>query len=418
MKNPGEFIKNILTIAKGAVISQAILVLATPLLTRIYNPKDFGELALFVSIASIAGGILTLKFEQAIILPKKDGDAMGLFFLTFIIPLAIGIISIPVFFVLYFFVKIKFLYALLPLGIIGIAVVSAFQGWFSRKKHFKIVSKAAVINSFFNVGVSLLISFLVFIGSGKLIIGYISGFIFSIIFYLFLFFRSRYWRLFLANIQRGLKYYIQLIIEYRQFPFYVVLVSLLGTLSYQIMPILLDRFFSVQDVGYYSLANRILVLPTILIGTAVGDVFRVEIAKRKNNNEIIMPLFKATVQKLMLGGFFIYGFFIFVSPIAFRLVFGEKFRLSGEYAQLLSVAVFGQFLMIPFNYVYIVLNRMNAYFIFQLFLVILPVLSVFTAAYIYSDIKYAFIYLSVATIMLAIADLFFLYMLLKREYQV
>ena len=57
-------------IATGAIASQAIVIGATPLLTRLYEPEDFGALAVFTALYAIVAGVFTLKYELSIILPR------------------------------------------------------------------------------------------------------------------------------------------------------------------------------------------------------------------------------------------------------------------------------------------------------------------------------------------------------------
>jgi len=55
----------------GTTIIQAILIAISPILTRIYVPKDFGVFALFYALVTIFGSIVNGKYELAIMLPKK-----------------------------------------------------------------------------------------------------------------------------------------------------------------------------------------------------------------------------------------------------------------------------------------------------------------------------------------------------------
>jgi O-antigen/teichoic acid export membrane protein len=52
-----SFATDVLKLASGTTLTQIIVVLASPLLTRLYGPEAFGFLALFTSITSIIGVI-------------------------------------------------------------------------------------------------------------------------------------------------------------------------------------------------------------------------------------------------------------------------------------------------------------------------------------------------------------------------
>lgn len=81
-----EFLRNVLTLMTGTTIAQAIPIANTPILTRLYTLADFGLLALFVAVTSILGSIANGRYEMAIMLPKKDEDAINIAALGLLIP--------------------------------------------------------------------------------------------------------------------------------------------------------------------------------------------------------------------------------------------------------------------------------------------------------------------------------------------
>src|SRR5436309_15309735 len=74
----GAFVRGASELLAGTTISQAVLVLASPLLSRLYSPEQFGSAALFVAFAGILGIASTGRFELAIALPASDDDAFNL----------------------------------------------------------------------------------------------------------------------------------------------------------------------------------------------------------------------------------------------------------------------------------------------------------------------------------------------------
>ena len=66
-----EFNKNVFTLIKGTTLAQLIVILASPILTRIYTPEDFGVFALFSSALLILGAVATGKYELALMFPRK-----------------------------------------------------------------------------------------------------------------------------------------------------------------------------------------------------------------------------------------------------------------------------------------------------------------------------------------------------------
>ena len=71
LKPKSEFTRKVLTLMTGTTIAQAIHIAISPILTRIYTPKDFGVYALFTAITAIFGSIANGLYELAIMLFKK-----------------------------------------------------------------------------------------------------------------------------------------------------------------------------------------------------------------------------------------------------------------------------------------------------------------------------------------------------------
>ena len=73
-----EFVKNVLTLITGSAISQVVIYASILLLTRLFSPELFGVYILFSSATLILKPLATLQYEFAIVLPKKNEDAINL----------------------------------------------------------------------------------------------------------------------------------------------------------------------------------------------------------------------------------------------------------------------------------------------------------------------------------------------------
>ena len=69
-ESQSEFSRNVLTLVTGTTLAQAIPVLISPILTRLYSPEDFGVYAIYFSVLMITSVVATGKYEMAIVLPK------------------------------------------------------------------------------------------------------------------------------------------------------------------------------------------------------------------------------------------------------------------------------------------------------------------------------------------------------------
>ena len=73
------FFRNFLVLMSGTALAQVISVAIAPFLTRLYDPADFGVFGVYISIVGIIGAVPTLRYEQAMMLPKSNEEAANLF---------------------------------------------------------------------------------------------------------------------------------------------------------------------------------------------------------------------------------------------------------------------------------------------------------------------------------------------------
>ena len=91
-----SFTANVLTLTTGTAVAQAITIVATPILVRIYTPKDFGLLAVLTTITGTVSIVASWRYETAIVLPDNDEDAVNLLVLCIMIALGMTGLSLLV----------------------------------------------------------------------------------------------------------------------------------------------------------------------------------------------------------------------------------------------------------------------------------------------------------------------------------
>jgi len=337
LKPKSEFSRNVLTLMTGTTIAQAIPIAISPILTRIYSPEDFGVFALYISVASIISVVATGGYEHAIMLPKKDEDALNIVVLSISISFLVSFIS----FLIVFFFNTQLTMLLgnptiaswlyfIPITVLLTGVYQSFNYWNNREKEYKILAMNRVIQSGATATTNLGMGLSGF-GASGLILGGVLGQGVSAIVLAITTFKNK--NIFLKNVKK-----IKIIVlakKYIDFFKYSTLSSLLNSLSFNLLSILLSKIFSVTVLGFYSLVYRILTLPSALIGNSISQVYFQESTKQKNiygNNRVV---FMATLKKLTLISVAIYVPMYFYIVMLMTFIFGEEWKISGEIAKIL-----------------------------------------------------------------------------------
>jgi lipopolysaccharide exporter len=73
-----SFYRQVQAASFGTILAQAVTLLSVPVITRFYEPENFGVYALFMILPNIVIPNLAGKFDVAIPVPRSDAAAREL----------------------------------------------------------------------------------------------------------------------------------------------------------------------------------------------------------------------------------------------------------------------------------------------------------------------------------------------------
>jgi O-antigen/teichoic acid export membrane protein len=400
LKPKSDFSRNVLTLMTGTTIAQAIPIAISPILTRIYTPNDFGLFALYMSIASILSVAATGRYELAIMLPKKDKDAINIVLISILISFLLSFISlIIVFFFNASITKLlgnpqisSWLY-FIPITILLTGVYQSFNYWNNRKKQYKNLATSRVVRSGSTAIVNLSMGFQA-IGSSGLILGGIIGQLIGTFFLGRLLFKEK--KNLFKQIKK-LKIFI-LLKRYIRFPKFDILASILNASSHQITHILFNTLFNSTIAGYYYLTQRIISVPITFIASAISDVFRESASQDFNKLGNAKKIYISTFKKLFILSFFPSIFLYIFAIDLFIFIFGEEWKVAGEYARIMTPMLFLRFISSPLSFMLYIGEKQQLNLFGNFLFLILTILSFYLAdtpvqIVEYLTYSYSFIYI-------------------------
>lgn len=377
-KNSSTFTKNIITLMSGTTIAQAIPIAISPILTRIYTPEDFGLFAFYMSIISIVAVIVTGRFELAIMLPRKESDALYIVIISSLLTL---FISSFLFIIIYFFnssITIwlgnpnisKWLY-FIPFSILLVGLYQSLNYWFNRKRDYKKLSMNRIIQSSSTSVTNLIFGFVKTFQGGLILSSILGQFLALIVFTKSIMTVEN--RKFIKEIR--IAKLIAIARKYKKFPQIDVPSALLNISSHQSIAILFNIFFTPVVAGYFYLTQRILGLPVSIVATAVLDVFKEQAARDYREYKNAKEIYKKTFKKLSILATIPTLILYFIVVDIFVIVFGQDWRIAGEYAQLLLPMLFLQFISSPLSFMFYIAEKQQYNLYTQLLLFILVLTS-------------------------------------------
>ena len=271
-------------------------------------------------------------------LPKKDEDAINIFALGFIINCFISLILLVlvILFNSYFttFLENKEITSWLyfvPIAVFFIGLFNLLNYFNNRKKNYKDLRNTTILKSIILAVVQLSVGS---VKSGAA--GLISGSIVSNIFANMKLIKNITKD---KNLMTKISKFKMIILarRYKNFPKYNLPSTLSDTITQQLPFLMIPKIFSLSISGYFSLSQKLILLPSSLIAKSISQVYFQKITENKNNKIANMPILVNTIKKLFLIAFPITILIFLFAPYLFEIIFGKEWTISGEIAKYLSL---------------------------------------------------------------------------------
>jgi len=335
----GGLKRSVSVLAGGTAMAQAIAFASSPILTRLYRVEDFGYLQIFNSIVAVLLVVLTGRYEMAIPLPEDDESAVNL--MAFALGMVVTISSLTGFLILAFARnawvvnhtgKLLAYLWLLPFCLAGAGCYQVFSYWSLRKKQFALVARTRVVQVATRFIVQIGGALLGF-GLSCLLVGetlarangtgsFVRGF------------KAESSHL-LARVKW--KEMTSVAKRYKQFPLVFSVCGLLNSATLAVPGLLLVALFGPTVTGWFALVDRVLGVPSVLIGQSLQQVYISEGAPLIRSNPVALKhLFEKMIRKIYLIPILTCTLLTIFGPAVFVFVFGEKWREAGEYARILA----------------------------------------------------------------------------------
>ncbi len=349
---------NVITLASGSVVSQILVFLTLPILTRIYTPGDFGILATFTSIVSIVSIVAALRYELAIPLPENETIAANTTVLCLINIVLISIVSGLGILLLsrwIIILKADIFKWLIPVGILGTGLYQVFTYWSIRRKYYNYLARTKVIRSMGMVSTQLGMG-LTHFGVSGLLIGDVVGRICGS--------SGLIWQswckdknIFNTVSCKGIK---ESAVLYRRFPIYLSAAGLLNTGAVYLPVLFLAGFWGHEVAGWFDFAQKTVLIPLSIISQSTAQVYLGEAAKIvQENPQSLRLLFYKTIKRLFIYGSIPIIILVLIAPMIFSFIFGEEWLEAGRYVQVLAVMFLADFIFTPVSPTLNILNRQN-----------------------------------------------------------
>lgn len=375
----GGFVRGVATLAGGTVLGQGAVIAASPILTRLYTPADFGVLAVYVSVIAPLAVVASLRYEYAIPLPKRDSEAAQLLVvalsIALVFPLVIAVVILTAGSALAEALGVPAFAPhlwLIPLGLFAVSVNQIFSFWAVRKQEYGRLARTKISKGFGSAATQLLLGALAAGPFGLLagdVVGRSAG---SVVLCRLAVHNDRgaFRGVTLARLRKRL-------VRYRHFPLLSAPASLLNSAGIHSPALLLAMLYGPQVAGLYGLSQRVVGAPMVLVGSAVANVFMGQATHLlRQRDPAIRGLFRKAAVRLLAIGLIPIPLLAVAGPYVFSRVFGAEWLEAGQFTSVLALMYLVQFVVVPLSQTLNVLERQRTQLAWDVSRFVLAALSI------------------------------------------
>lgn len=372
--------RSMLVVGGAAALSQGLVLVATPVLSRLYSPQAYGLFATYAAIVSLIVAVGSFRYDFAIAIASDAREAVDLAGLSIVLGLATAAITALVVVLagnelstLFGASGLAPLLWVLPIAVIAGTSAQALTAWAVVRREFGVVGRMRALQGI-ALSATQIIMGVVGGGGFGLIVGDIVGRVAGT-------YRTarnlamevRSTGVSLATMRRAGNLHLP-------FARVMTVASLAGTLSLQLPFLALPVLFNLEDSGQYFLAYRLLVLPASLVGAAVSQVFLGEASSRRGHAEAMHDLAYSVVMALMVFAVPTYAIMAVAGQEVVVALLGPQWVDAGRYAEIISPWLLVWSLANPISSLLLVGRRERESLFFTVAGLILQVIAVAVAA--------------------------------------
>jgi len=308
------------------------------ILARLLTPRDFGLIGMMMVFIGLSTILVDGGLGAALIQRKKPTkkDYSTIFYINIFMSLLLyGVLFISSNSISKFYSQPQLE---LMLKVIGIVLITdsfniVQNNILIKNLEFKKISKIKII-SVFLASVLGIISALNGLGVWSLVIQYLSNSIFRT---LFLWLKSTWFPLLSFSINSFKNLY--------GFGFKLLAASLLSELYRSFQTLLIGKYFSSQELGFFTQAKQLQGVPTTALMMVVNQVTFPIFSQLQNKPKKLIIGFKKSLKSLVFVNFPLMILMATIAKPLFTLLFTEKWLPSVPFFQLLSLG-FGLLLVV------------------------------------------------------------------------
>lgn len=390
------------------MVAQLATLAAMPILSRLYSPDAFGQYSIFASITILAAVVATFRYEMVIVLPRSAREAAAVKRLT------TRLLAVVSFTITAACVVIAAWPSNLSLTWRGIVLLigpevfvlgylSVLTYWFTRTNMYGVLSRNRVVLAAL-VAVAQVTMSLSPLNSGLgLAVGLFVGQLIAVT----ILSRADSSREHISTI-RGRHRWSYLFRKYWRMPVLTTPQALIDSFRMNGINFIIG-YYSLNALGQYSQAWRLVNLPAGLVGSAISQVYFPQLASTPKSD--LPRLVWSSVRQSLLLGFVPFALIFFASPWVIPWALGSQWVDAGLYAQALTPWLYLNLAASPVSTLFVVLGKQHIGLPFAIVYAAMPILIL---VFYSSQMYLAIVLMSIVQTVLLVVNLLLTFWIARR----
>lgn len=328
------FAQKLTLLVGGSALAQLISIGSLPFVTRLYSPREFGIIAIFLSFFGYWASNLSLRYDHAIIVADDDSESH---LILRIATVNVVVMSLVGSLILCLMQRGNVLdYGVLPVWtpilsafiFLFFGLFSVFRSWALRAGLIRQISQASLYRSSVNA-LSRVSLGLADWGVLGLFIAELLSAIASV---------PNLYQLTVSHYAYSKPFHagpltlVQTAKKYSKFVLIDAPSTWVDALAFSLPVPIVAFLYGPESAGFFALSRTLVAAPNSQIGAAVADLFQVELAKSIQVGDLSRAkrLFHKLLIRLLLIGFAPLLLFMTLAPWLMPVVFGSKWVEAGK----------------------------------------------------------------------------------------
>jgi O-antigen/teichoic acid export membrane protein len=353
-----------LKLGTGTVLAQIISLVSIPIISRIYNPAEYGHLTLILSVTAILIPVATFRIETLIVVSDTDEEAAKLLSISANLALIVSATLFAITFTKYFiFENSSFMHALITSFLFAMVLMAQSIGVLMvqvalRAHKDSDIARSSVIQNL-SISFAQVVTGIWSPSGSALISSYVAGRIVGI---------SPLWRETRkilskrgGDSRRTLEKYMAQLKASSP----LVFASVIDSAILGLPIILISTQFGLQYSGYIGITQTILTVPITLVGGAFGSVILSELSSNIRDNQDSTHRNATMIRTFSKYLFYFSTIFTIVTLLfgsaIFKLIFNDNWLEASRLVGYLAVPFGVSLLWQPLMSVYFASQQWNKY---------------------------------------------------------